>query len=250
MTGSARYGDPGLYARSFADVYADWYDDLHDTQAIRQAVDARLNGPSVILELGSGSGHLTTALVGDGHSVVALDSSMAMLQQDHSGSLRLVADMAQAALRSDVADLAIIAWNTLFNLTPVDRQSEAIADVARLLQPGGFLVIDAFVAPPAAVDAGAMGGISARPHPVHDDATLVIATHPNPERSGILNGVHVEVLATGTVTRPWQLAYQSPAEIDAAAKAASLSLIARHADWAGREFQSDGDRHVSWYQAP
>lgn len=246
MTHDADQGDPALYARSFADVYAQWYDDLHDTAAIRRAVAERIGARSVIVELGSGSGHVAAPLVDDGHTVIALDRSAAMLRQDPSGSHRLVADMTHGALRSSIADLAIIAWNTLFNVTPISRQHEAIAESARVLRPGGHLVIEGFVAPPAEADIDALTGISVRTHPSVEDAKLVIATH---QRGEMLNGLHLEVRADGILTRPWQLAYQSPAQIDASAVAAGLQLVERSADWLGTRFRPDDARHVSWYRA-
>jgi len=236
----------GLYARSFSDVYAEWYDDLHDRDAILAAVRSRVGATAVIVELGSGSGHIAGPLADDGHTVLALDSSTDMLRQDRSASLCLAADMAASPIRTGTADLAIIAWNTLFNVTPLSRQDVAIAEAARALRPGGWLVVEAFVAPPDV----SLAGISVRPHHRDAGAHVVIATHQHPERPAAVSGVHIEVLPTGTVTRPWQLAYRSPSEIDAAARDASLRLVERCADWGGAEFDPHGARHVSWYQTP
>lgn len=71
--------DPRLYARSFADVYQDWYGDLDDPAVMVQAFTARCSPGARMLELGSGTGRLATPLHDAGFVVMALDASPAML---------------------------------------------------------------------------------------------------------------------------------------------------------------------------
>ena len=244
MTGGSH--DHGLYARSFADVYDAWYEDLHDVAEIVAAFTARCPAGASIIELGSGSGRLSTPLVHSGFQVVAVDSAVTMLRQDFSSSHKLAADMASLPLADDSVDAALIAYNTLFNLAGSELQQDCIAEAARTLRPGGLLAIEAFIAPET--DPDTPFGVSVVPHHTHSDRRMAILTWHDPAEGEIITGAHVELGPEGVRTRPWQLVYRSPAAIDALATGCGFELAERHNDWAGTEFDPAGVRHVSWYR--
>lgn len=238
--------DPGLYGRSFADVYDDWYANLHNLDEIVAAVRARLAPPATIIELGSGSGRLAAPLVSAGYRVIAVDSSVAMLAQDISESDRCAADMARLPLAPASADGALIAYNTLFNLAGLHLQQQCLHEAARAMKPGAILAIEAFIAP--AADAAEPFGITVVPHHTDADGRMAILTWQGPDDGDVITGAHIELGPNGSRSRPWQLAYQSPGQIDVAAEIAGFVLEGRFTDWAGTPFDPDGVRHVSWYR--
>lgn len=243
-SGSAH--DPGLYGRSFADVYDDWYANLHNLDEIVAALHSRIAPPAAIVELGSGSGRLADPLAQVGYQVIAIDSSVPMLSQDASASQCCAADMTRLPLQDACADAAVIAYNTLFNLAGVDLQQDCLHEAARTLRPGSFLAIEAFIAPPA--DPSEPFGITVVPHHTRPDARMAILTWQDPAESDVITGAHIELGPDGSRSRPWQLAYQSPDQIDSAAEAAGFKLEERCSDWAGTPFDPAGVRHVSWYR--
>ena len=246
MTGSSHDHDPGLYARSFADVYDAWYEDLHDVGEIVAAFAARCTPGATIIELGSGSGRLSTPLAHSGFHVVAIDSAISMLDQDFSSSRKIAADMAELPLCDASADAALIAYNTLFNLAGSALQQRCITEAARVLRPGGLLAIEAFIAPET--DPETPFGVSVVPHHTHSDRRMAILTWHDPAEGEVITGAHVELGPEGVRTRPWQLVYRSPSSIDEAAAAAGFELAERRTDWSGTEFDPAGVRHVSWYR--
>ena len=238
--------DYGLYARSFADVYDAWYEDLHDVGEIVASFASRCEAGASIIELGSGSGRLSTPLVHSGFDVIAIDSAVSMLAQDFSSSRKTAADMACLPLRDASADAALIAYNTLFNLAGSQLQQQCIEEAARVVRPGGLLAIEAFIAPET--DPDTPFGVSVVPHHTHSDRRMAILTWHDPGAGEVITGAHVELGPQGVRTRPWQLVYRSPESIDALAKQAGFRLAERHNDWSGTRFDPAGVRHVSWYR--
>jgi SAM-dependent methyltransferase len=248
--------DPGLYARSFADVYDAWYGDLDDPTILVDAFGERCAAGAAIVELGGGTGRLAAPLQRAGFRVVSVDASTAMLRETDRAVTCVASDMAALGLRSGCADAVLIAYNTLFNLASRSAQQRCLAEVVRVLRPAGLLAIEAFVAPSAApTDAtgdaavtAAAYGISVRNHPTDATGSLAIVTAPDPDEADVIIGSHVELLPDRTTVRPWRLVYQSPDELDLCADAAGLGLVDRFADWHGTAWAVSGDRHVSWYR--
>lgn len=247
VTSASDRSDPGLYARSFADVYHTWYQNLHDVAAIVEAVAERLGAPerAMVIELGSGSGRIAGPLA-ERFDVIAFDSALSMLRQDCSDAHRLAGDMSVLPLVSGSADAAVIAYNTLFSLGSIDQQRACFAEVARVLRPQGVLAVEGFVAPVPGDEAPF--GLTQTAHHSDSDARLAVATWSDPEHPGQITGVHVELGPTGIRSRPWHLTYQSPKSLDDLATAEGLGLHERSADWIGTPFDPKGVRHVSWYR--
>ena len=235
--------DPLLYARSFADVYDQWYTTLDDpAELVTAAVGHCLHGGTIV-ELGSGTGRLAKPLHDAGFNVIALDIATSMLTAAAPGPAPVAADATHIPLQNNSADLVIVAYNTLFNMASRAAQQRCFAEAARILRPHAMFAVEAFVAP----DVHRNFGITVRDHPSDPDRKLAILTGPSPDHPEIVDGSHVELGAT-TTCRPWQLVYQSPAELDVAATRSGLQLTRRVADWAGNTFDENQQRHVSWYK--
>jgi SAM-dependent methyltransferase len=122
------------------DGYADWYDDWRKPSVEGNAVDvARLLGPGegLCLDLGCGTGLLFDALATTGRTVIGLDRS--------ADQLRVARARSRAILQADAAALpfgdgifpAVVA---LWISTDVDDFAAVVADVARVLTPGGLFL--------------------------------------------------------------------------------------------------------------
>lgn len=235
--------DPQLYARSFADVYDEWYSDLDDPDLVVDAFARRLEAGATILELGSGTGRLASPLAQAGFCVLALDASVPMLRQDRTGANRVAGDMAHVPLRTGCAAGALIAYNTFFNLPSRHAQLRCLMAIGQLLQPDGLLAVDVFS---AAEGKSGNFGITVRDHPTRPAERLAIITGPGTDPSTVI-GSHIE-LGDVTTCRPWQITYCNPGELDLLAHSAGLELVTRHRDWVGEPFGEDSMRHVSWYR--
>jgi SAM-dependent methyltransferase len=126
-----------------------------------RAIARRTGGP--ILELGCGTGRVAIPLAEDGHEVVGLDRSPAMLARAEkharrSGvTLRLVeADMRSFSLTEAFA-LVAIPFNTFLMLTPEERWA-CLARCREHLALTGLLAIDMFQPDPERI-AGVDGGV-------------------------------------------------------------------------------------------
>ena len=94
------------------------------------------SGPVQVVDLGAGTGLLTEQLVSDGHRVIAVDPSLAMLRQLR-GRVPSVAVGARAEglpLADESLDGVVAAqvWHWV-------EQRRGAAEVARVLRPGGLL---------------------------------------------------------------------------------------------------------------
>jgi SAM-dependent methyltransferase len=107
----------------------------------------RTGGP--ILELGCGTGRIAVPIARDGHQVVGLDRSAAMLERAERRARRenvevrwVEGDMRAFSFDGSFA-LVIIALNSFLMLAPDDRWS-CLARVREHLAPRGRLAIDVF----------------------------------------------------------------------------------------------------------
>lgn len=145
------YANPALYDRVYRHRRA-------DVNFYRMLADERLGfgAPSPILELACGSGRLTVPLLRDGHRVVGLDRSEAMLEAASSrvqrlpatrrkNALLLRADMRAFALKNQVS-LVVAAFHSLQHLVSDEDLLTCFSQVRRSLRPDGWFVFD--VLPP------------------------------------------------------------------------------------------------------
>ena len=240
------YG-PTSYGDGFADVYDEWYPGSDDVEAVVEFV-ARLgrSRPGRLLELGVGTGRLAIPLAATGMEVDGVDSSAAMLDRlrarDVDGLVTVtVGDMVDDQPNGPF-DVVLVAYNTLFNLESAARQAACFVAAAERLAPGGAVVVEAFVPedPPregSTIDVRSMTAA---------EVVLSISTHDPVGQRAQGHFVH---LADGAAVRlrPWAIRYAPPAELDAMAAGAGLSLRERWEDFHRCPFTVDSPRHVSVY---
>jgi SAM-dependent methyltransferase len=120
-----------------------------------------------ILELGCGTGRLLLPLAEAGHTVTGVDNAREMLarararlaQADPAVRARVIlleASMTDFVVENGRFALAIIAYNTLLHLEPVEAQ-RAFGCIGRHLQPDGRLFID--IANPFMLEAAPHDGL-------------------------------------------------------------------------------------------
>ncbi len=116
-----------------------------------------------VLELGVGTGRVAVPLAKDGHEVVGIDRSEAMLARAEQRARRngvrlrlLESDMRTFSLEQ-AFNLIAIPFNTFLMLTPDDRWA-CLARVREHLAPAGRLAIDVFQPDPNVI-AGFDGGV-------------------------------------------------------------------------------------------
>lgn len=123
------------------DLIAEWYagDRSHHVGVPEvEALAASLPPGACVLDAGCGNGvPLTRALIARGCRVFAIDSSPLMLERfrrNYPDVPVLCASIETCDFGGRVFDGAI-AWGIIFHLT-LDRQRQAIANIARVLTPG------------------------------------------------------------------------------------------------------------------
>jgi SAM-dependent methyltransferase len=120
------------------DGHADWYEDWNQPHAERYAAEVQeLLGPGdgLCLDLGCGGGHYFGALAATRRTVVGLDYSADQLRVARRRSRSIVRGDA-AALPFGDGTFGTVA--TMWTSTDVDDFGAVIAEVARVLQPGGL----------------------------------------------------------------------------------------------------------------
>lgn len=142
----------------YSELGARWYDADDDPVALLRA-EARHRNPWVIeriagsfgdravrvLDVGCGAGFLTNALAEHGHEVTGLDAAVESLEvaarHDPTGTVRYVPGDAYA-LPFDDAELDVVC--AMDFLEHVEHPARAIAEMARVLRPGGLLFFHTF----------------------------------------------------------------------------------------------------------
>jgi SAM-dependent methyltransferase len=240
------------YGEAFADVYDEWYHAVSDVDSTVEGLLA-LAGRGPVLELGVGTGRLAIPLAEAGRptgvKVVGIDASSAMLERLAARDPQGLVEAVQGDMSSDLPDgpftLVFVAFNTLFNLHDDGAQARCFATVADRLVPGGRFVIDAFVPDPSRYR-----GDSVSVRSLTADRVVLSISVDDPERQ-VAEGQFVELTEAGGVRlRPWSIRYAGPADLDAHADAAGLTLEHRWETFAGAPFDADSPRHVTTYRRP
>lgn len=236
---------PERYGESFADVYDEWYDDVSDARATAEFLD-RFGEGQRVLELGVGTGRLSSATAALGHHVIGIDVSEAMLDRFRPtpGSLAIRADMRILPFAAAAFDTVLIATNTLFNLHGEGMHAQCVAECRRVLRLGGRLVIEAMI--PGQPDPSLDRLVTTRSIGV--DNAVLTATIRDPTEQQIV-GQHIEITEAGIRLRPWKIRYATPAQLDAIAADAGFRRGARYADWDEKPITESSSSAVSVYVA-
>jgi SAM-dependent methyltransferase len=140
-----------LESDTLARLYDLEYDDWDEDRAFWQSFAARTGGP--IVELGCGTARALAPLAQQGHTVVGVDSSQAMLDRaaERFQAYSIPAQQYQfmcvpmeSAVVSDQARLVFSALNAFAHLTTPQQQLMALEAAHHMLHPGGLLILDLF----------------------------------------------------------------------------------------------------------
>lgn len=241
------------YGDGFADVYDDWYGEITDAEATADTVVAlveRVSDPSphAVVELGIGTGRLALPMAARGLRVIGVDASEPMLERLRTkpGAEDIEVHTCDLAAMDGLdlgpISVALLAFNTLFNLTTEDAQLACLTRSASWLGPGGSVVIEAFV------PADDLGSTGSRLEPTRIAADEVVLTVSNVLPDGhTVFGQHIHIRESGLRLRPWQLRMLGPVDLDELCTRAGLRLTDRWSTWSREPFGVDDDRHVSVY---
>jgi SAM-dependent methyltransferase len=231
------------YGRGFADVYDRWYPSDPATSAAVERISALAGPRTAVLELGVGTGRLAVPLARSGHTVVGLDSSTEMLERLARNAEGVPFGSVQGQ-RIDLAGedpwppgpfaVVVAAFNLVCNLVDPFAQARLFERAAAVLDPGGHLVVETFLAAPLE---RRQRHLEVRE--VRADAVVLIASDTEPD-SGIVTGSHIELRDGEPVRlRPWRLRLTAPDELDGWAAAAGLHRVAQWQDWDGTPHEQD-----------
>jgi SAM-dependent methyltransferase len=242
---------PRSYGAAFADVYDDWYSGLSDAEVSADVIVelARVGAGDRrprVLELGVGTGRLAIPIAARDVDVVGVDTSPDMLARlaarDATGAVTTVVGDMVDELPDGPFDVALVAYNTLFNLETEDRLRACFAAVASRLAPGGSFVVEAFVPedPPRSGTVVSVRSMSSR------EVVLSISEH-DPEQQRAFGHFVSFVDGDRVRLRPWVVHYATPNELDGHAAAAGFVVGARWEDFDRHPFEDTSPRHVTVY---
>lgn len=233
--------------------WAPYYDELFASASSEVEFLRPLAGrPGRALELAIGSGRVALPLARSGVDVTGIDISdemIALLRAKPGGEvIRVISgDFAEVEV-DDEFPLVYLTFNTLFALTDQERQIDCFLNVARVLEPGGRFVLDAFVPDVKrfdryqtrmAVESITSNEAHAYELSIHDPVMQTVLTH------------HVRRHDDGSsVVLPTKIRYAWPAEMDLMARLAGLELEDRLGWYDRRRFTEQSGQHVSVYRKP
>lgn len=198
----------------------------------------RTGGP--ILELACGTARLSLPLAADGHEIVALDSSAAMLRAARRKAE--TAGVAIAFVNGDMRSfdlgrtfaLAIVSCNSLCHLSTNEELIGALSGISRHLAPGGLLAFD--VVNPRMADLARVGRTSVRRDILADGAVRASEELLGYDPVGQIQVLRWEIAGEqggSCRTEEMRLRTIFPQELPLLLAAAGLELVARFGDFDG-----------------
>jgi SAM-dependent methyltransferase len=136
-------------AVSYRERFEHELDDKPFDREFLDAIAASVTGRGWVVDLGSGPGHIGAYLSRRGVPIVSLDLSSQMLRQSRTvvpGGSPVQADIAALPLHAGSVS-AIVAFYSLIHISPTNLDG-ALAELRRVLKPGGLLAITTHVAAP------------------------------------------------------------------------------------------------------
>jgi SAM-dependent methyltransferase len=235
------------YGEAFADVYDEWYGTVTDIKSTVALILDLAGAGGRVIELGVGTGRLAFPMAAAGLQVTGIDTSAAMLSvltaRAPAGAVQVVHGDMVTELPDGPFDVALAAYNTLFNLFDEGSQTACFAAVASRLVPGGAFVVEAFVP-----DHEVQPGSSVEVRSITADRVVLSVSQQLPSEQRA-SGQFVDISEAGGVRlRPWQVRWASPNQLDEMATRAGFALEHRWADVGRCAFDDDSTHHVSVYR--
>ncbi len=242
----AGFDDAAFYGDHWAAVYDQRFAG-RDPAAAVDFLAGLVNGCGRALELAIGTGRVALPLAARGVTVHGIDASQAMVDRLRAkpggDAIQVtIGDMAEVGVTGPYR-LVYLIFNTLFCLLSQDRQAKCFGNVARVLEPGGFFVIECFVPD---VTRFHRGQVAAVQEVTEESAVLELSRH-----DAAAQRVTTQVVTfdqRGIHMRPVAIRYCWPAELDLMAGQAGLKLRDRYGGWGRQPFDSASPGHVSVYE--
>jgi len=240
---------PSAYGDAFADIYDEWYSTLTDDDFVAALARRLPDTSSRILELGVGTGRLIRKLMKQRapiqDSFVGTDASERMLEIARLTDVGNIAELQLSDFSQTMPagpfDAVFVGYNTLFNLPDEEAIAQCLSLVAQSLAIDGFFICDLVI--PRGDD---IEEFSEERTMANGDRVTSVSRH-DPSRRHI-SGAFIHSSPLGeTITRPWNVHYVAPHQLDQLAEQAGLRLIERTADGNGALFTNDSPRHISTY---
>ncbi len=218
-----------------------------------------------ILDAGCGTGRLLVPLVRDGHRVVGIDGSAAMLgraawrlaRAGRAARARAVlarADLGALPARPARFALVIAAFHTVQHCESDAALQVFLRGARQALIPGGWLAFDTFAPARTFLERRAPSGVTRFRHPrtgrltAYQEVHTVGAGPDGPDRPILSMRFRYTDLTGGARARTLSLRHRlfSPTEIDEALRLAGLSPIARWGGFDGTPLdeQNPSEQHV------
>ena len=232
-----------------AETYDAASQDMFDPAVLDPTVDflAELAKDGGALEFGIGTGRVALPLSRRGVRVRGIDISEAMVAQlqakPDSDAIAVSIGNFTTATAEEKFRVVYLIFNAITNLTTQAEQVECFRNAAAHLEPGGFLVAEAFIPELQRIPRG----------------EIFRAFKVTPEHLGIdeydvakqLCTSHHYFSADGQlVVFSSRHRYAWPSELDLMARLAGMSLHERWSDWTRKPFTSESTDHISVWRKP
>lgn len=242
---------------SNADIYDLQYESYRDDVPfyVRLATDEA--GP--VLELGSGTGRLTEALLNAGQPVTGVELSAAMLDRAKErlaeratllhGDIR---NLAATGLEPGSFRLCLAPFNVLMHLFTLDDQDACLRGVRELLEPGGMLALDLYL--PRLGQTDVLRVVKEWSHVAGDGGQVLLLQEHDPLRQLVSSHYQIDSLTPDGFVRRRQVSlqqrYYQPFELERALRAAGFGQIRLYGGFDRSRLEADSSQLVVTCRRP